>query len=189
MQVLQGEGATGSRASNAFDEQKEALMSSLFQLMLVNKGAKRQDREHSRGGEGDQPLRDSQEEVNAARELGFLPLCAPVEALQMSAESQPPAPQRVLDWRKHGLVAFAMQAMSRALVYLPARIARALLAAMSVDVQMSLMAKMPGLDLVFLSMKILAEGHQWWPGSVPAARMLYLSPLDEAFCKWLARSH
>ncbi len=108
----------------------------------------------------------------------------------MSAEGQPPAPQRALDWRKHGLVAFAMQAMSRALVYLPARIAGALLAAMSVDVQMSLMAKMPGLDLVFLSMK------RYWlrdinggPGGAPAARMLYLSPLDEAFCKWLARSH
>lgn len=189
MQVLQGEGATGSRASNAFDEQKEALMSSLFQLMLVNTGAKKQEGKHSGAGEGDQPLRDSQEEVNAARELGFLPLCATVEALQMSAEGQPPAPQRALDWRKHGLVAFAMQAMSKALVYLPARIAGALLAAMSVDVQMSLMAKMPGLDLIFLSMKRLAEGHQWRAGGTPAARMLYLSPLDEAFCKWLSRSH
>ena len=161
-------------------------MSSLFELLLVNTGGNRQEGSTAAGSET-QPrdLADSREEVQAARQVDFLPLCAAEEALRLSAEHQPQALRKAVDGRKHGLFAAIAHMTSRALIHLPTRVARALLTLLTHDLQMSLMAKLPGLDNILLSMKLLGEGHQWRPGRIHAMRMLYVSPIDDAFCQWL----
>ena len=181
-QVLRGEEANGSRAKSAFDEQKEAVMSSLFELLLVNTGANRQE---CSTDEAPGNLRDSQAEVEAARQLDFLPLCSFMEALNLSAEHQPQALQEASDGREQGVLAAIMLVISRALIYIPARLARGLFTMLNMNFLMSLMAQVPGLDNILLSMKLLAEGHQWRPGHIPATRMLYVSSIDKGFCEWL----
>ena len=186
VQVLQGGSGNESKALNAFDEQKEAVVSSLFELLLVNTGANRQERSTGAGSEtAPRDLADSRQEVEAGRQLDFLPLCAADEALRLSAKHQPQALRKPDDGRKQGLFAAIAYMMSRALMYLPARIARGLLTLLTHDLQMNLMAKMPGLDNILLSMKLLAEGHLWRPGRNCAMRLLYVSPIDKVFCQWL----
>ena len=185
-QVLQGEDGSGVRAGNAFDEQKEAVVSSLFRLLLVNTGANRQEfRKDSESGAALGNLQESQEEVEAARKLDFLPLCAFMEALQLSAENQPQASRKAPVGREQGHFAAIVLGVSRALTFLPARVARGLLTSLRHDSVLSLMAQVPGLHKILLSMKLLAEGHQWQPGRISAIRMLYVSPIDRTFCEWL----
>lgn len=161
-------------------------MSSLFRLLLVNTGANRQgSSKDAESGEAHGNFHESQEEVEAARHLEFLPLCAFMEALKLSAEHQPQASQKAPDGREQGLFAAIMHGLSRVLTFLPARVARGLLTSLGHDSLLSLMAQVPGLDNIFLSMKLLAEGHQWQPGRIRAIRMLYVSPVDRAFCEWL----
>ena len=157
-------------------------MSSMFELLLVNTGANRQECSKD---EAPGDLRDSHREVEAARQHSFLPLCAFTEALDLSAEHQPQALQKAPIRREQGLLGAVVHVVSRALIYLPAKLTRRLLTALNMDLLMSGMAQLPGLDKVLLSMKLLAEGHQWRPGHTSATRMLYVSPIDKAFCDWL----
>lgn len=161
-------------------------MASLFKLLLVNTG-------HNMAQHGDaqsvgattQHLRDSQEEIQAARGFKFLPLCAVDEALELSAANQPASHRKSADWGRQGLLAHVLRGLGRAFEFVPCRIARRVLAFLRPEVQLRLMAGIPRSDQILLSMKLLAEGPQWRPGSTYAARMLYMSPIDKAFCQWL----
>ncbi len=157
-------------------------MSSLFELLLVNTGAIRQECSKD---EAPGELRESQEEVEGARQLSFLPLCAFMEAGSLSAEHQPQALQEAPGRREQRPLAYVLHVICRALIYLPERLAKGLLTALNMEFLMSLMAQVPGLDNILLSIKLLAEGHQWRPGHISATRMLYVSQIDKAFCEWL----
>lgn len=61
--------ANCSRASDAFDDQEEAVMSSLLRLMPVNSGAYQHEGKGVPSGDGDRHPKDSQEEVYTARVL------------------------------------------------------------------------------------------------------------------------
>lgn len=186
IQVLQGEnGRTRSRL-NAFDQQKEAVMASLFKLMLMNTGPnKPQQRDMGAASAVEHLLGSSREETLAARDVSFIPLCATDAALQLSARNQPASPKRASGQRIHLSLAAVLQSLSKALEYLPRRVAKTLMKTLSPELQTEFMARTPGLDRLFLSMKLLAEGAQWRPGSTPAIRMLHLSPIDLEFYHWL----
>lgn len=161
-------------------------MASLFKLLLVNTGPnKAQHGDAQSVGATIQHLRDSQEETQAAREFKFLPLCEVDEALELSAANQPVSHKKSADRGRRGLLAHVLRGLGRAFEFVPCRIARGVLASLSPDVQLRLMAGISRLDRTLLSMKLLAEGPQWRPGTTNAARMLYMSPIDKAFCQWL----
>ena len=170
---------------NAFDQEKEAVMSSLFQLMLINTGPRRHQHPKSDSGDLQKELYgSSHEEVQAARGINFQPLCAMEEALKFCAENQPLA-QHAIHTGEYTMLVSALLVIKKALEYVPCQIARRLMALLRPKFQLALMASIPGFDRILLSIKLLAEGAGWCSGRVPAVSKLHVSQIDMMFCQQL----
>ena len=185
LQVLTEEMTRRKDILNAFDQEKEAVMSSLFKLMLVNTGPRKHQHSESDAGDLQQHLYgSSHEEIQAARDMSFQPLCAMQEALKLCAENQPLA-LRTTHTGGHTMVVSALRVTKKALEYVPCQISKRLMALLRPKVQLVLMASIPGFDRVLLSMKLQAEGPGWCPGGMRAVRRLHVSEMDMMFCQQL----
>ena len=185
LQVLTGGMTRRKDILNAFDQEKEAVMSSLFKLMLVNTGPRKRQHSESDAGNSQQNLYGSgHEEVLAARNMSFQPLCAMQEALKLCAENQPLA-LRTTHTGGHTMIVSALRVTKKALEYIPCQITKRLMALLRPKLQLVLMASIPGFDRVLLSMKLLAEGPGWCPGGMRAVRRLHVSEIDMMFCQQL----
>ena len=185
LQVLTGGMTRRKDILNAFDQEKEAVMSSLFKLMLVNTGPRKRQHSESDAGNSQQNLYGrSHEEVLAASNMSFQPLCAMQEALKLCAENQPLA-LRTTHTGGHTMIVSALRVTKKALEYIPCQITKRLMALLRPKLQLVLMASIPGFDRVLLSMKLLAEGPGWCPGGMHAVRRLHVSEIDMIFCQQL----
>lgn len=183
-EVIRETGSPGPALTNAFDRQKELFIAGLFRLLVASVRTAGKQRN------ADSAVSSAAAEAEAARKLGFVPLCAvSQEAVQLSAEHQqtrhaPPGQQRD-PVERQGVLHAGFRRMWAAAESVPRACTALMFQALPPELLMLLAEKVPVLDRVLLGAKRLARPTHVARDWVPAALQLEQGRADAELCKQL----